>query len=354
MSERINPDGNRWRGLPGFNGVAKGRDNTNAESAPLRQSGSPHWDDLKKYGRPKLRSKDARGASAGDMNHARPDEASIAPRLAADAEAIAAGSATSEAPAVAAQPGVAADRRSIAEIRADLQKKQLALNLVIEGVDATLQETRSAFMKARTEADLADQELRAADDAHEKAGEQVVDWYTRAVIDEVRGSFPPEAGAIDDAFVGRVASWLRDPPVDDVAELAGYGVGAQKQADALDQLMESALERVTARNDPEAARLHDALDAAHFEKERAENVSTVMNAQLSRLYERVRTFEDASVAAHLAGSTVKAACDATAVVADDEVDTPATEQARSVAQVAERVWIGLNDMLGEINDRTRS
>ena len=107
-------------------------------------------------------------------------------------------------------------------------------------------------------------------------------------------------------------------------------------------------------NDPEAARLHDALDAAHFEKERAENVSTVMNGQLSRLYERVRTFEDASVAAHLTGSTVKAACDATAVVADDEVDTPAAEQARSLAQIAERVWIGLNDMLGEINDRTRS
>lgn len=354
MNEGIDPAGKGWRGFESFNIDPNGEQDAKVDSAPLRQSSATFWEGLRKYKREGVSRKSGPRVGNEDVNEARSDESRFALAPGADAEDVARRVTTNEPAAVRELPIPIAGPRSIADERRALQQSAQALPRVVESVDATLHETRSAYMRARSEARVAARDLAQAIDVSKKAEERAVNWYVEAVIDEVRGSFPGEVGPIDDGFATRVATWLREPSVAGVAELADYDVGAVGGRDPFDRLMQDALDRVTSREDPEASRLHEAENVAYSEQRRAETTFKVLDEQLSRLHKRVLAFQDASAAAHLTNEAVKAALEANSLVVDGEADSPAAEQARTLTRLAQDMLGDLNGMLGAINDEMRS
>ncbi|TAM48911.1 MAG: hypothetical protein EPN57_27260 [Paraburkholderia sp.] len=354
MTEGIDPAGKGWRALEPINGSPNGNEEADVDPSPLPQSGWAFLKGLKKYKRADLSVKSGSRAGKDDVNEARSDESSFALAPGADVERVARGVTTNEPAAVSELPTLISDPQSISDERRSLQQSAQALPRIVESVDATLRETRSAYMRGRSEARLAARDLAQAIDVSKKAKERLANWYTDAVIDEVRGSFPGEIGPIDDGFAIRVATWVREPTVVDVAELEDYDVGAVGAGDPFDRLMEGALERVTSRENPEAARLHEAENVAYLEQRRAETTFEVLDGQLSRLHKRVLALQDASAAAHLTHEAVKAAREANSLVAEGEADTPASEQARNRTRLAQDMLGHLNGMLGAINDEMRS
>lgn len=354
MTEGIDPAGKGWRGLEPFNVSPNGNEAADVHPAPLRQSSSAFWEGLKRYKRADLPLKSGPRAGDDDVNEARSDASSFALAPGADVERAARGVTVNESAFVSELPTLFTGPHSISDERRSLQQSAQALPRIVESVDATLRETRSAYMRGRSEARLAARDLAQAIDVSNRANERLVNWYAEAVIDEVRGSFPGEVNPIDDGFAIRVATWLREPSVAGVAELADYNVGAVGGGEPFDQLMEDALERVTSRENPEASRLHEAENAAYQEQRRAETTFEVLDGQLSRLHKRVLALQDASAAAHLTSEAVKAAREANSLVADGEADTPASEHARNLTRLAQDMLMDLNGMLGAINDEMRS
>lgn len=350
MNDGIDPAGKGWRGFEHFEIDPAGELNEDLDASPLRQSGSAFWDGLRRYKRSDISIK--RGQHTGN------DEPNAAPRgdsrfslaSGADIEQVAQGAATNESAGSTESP----IPHSMSDERRALQRSAQAVPRIVESVDATLHETRSAYMRVQSEARVAARDLARAIDAFKKAEERLVNWYAEAVIEEVRGSFPREIGPIDEDFAERVTTWLREPSVASVTELADYEVGAAGEGAPFDRLMEDALDRVTSRENPEVARLHEAEDAAYAEQRRAETTFKVLDGQMSRLHKRVLALQDASAAAHLTNEAMTAAREADAVVADGEADTPASERARDLRRLAQDMLGHLNGMLGDINDEMRS
>lgn len=354
MSEGINPAGKGGGGFEPFNIGPNGDEGADVDPSPLRQPSSELWEGLKRYKRTDLPSKTGPRAGDDEVNDARSEGARFALSPGADVEGDAQGVATNEPDAVSGRPNLIAGPRSISDEHRAWQQSAQALPRIVESVDATLHETRSAYMRARSEVRVAAQDLAQAIHVSGKAKERLMGWYEEAIVEEVRGSFPKEVDPIDDGFTMRVATWLREPSVAGVAELADYDVGAAGGGDPFDQLMEDALDRVTSRENPEASRLHEAEDVAYLEQRRAETTFKVLDEQLSRLHKRVLALQDVSAAAHLTNEAVKAAREADSLVADGEEDTPAAEHARSLTRLAQDMLTDLNGMLGAINDEMRS
>jgi hypothetical protein len=354
MNGRIRSDGHGRRGVDRVNIGGKEAEREGANSSPLGQRLSSIWNGLGKYKRTGNSLSAQHGTNPGEAREVPTGALNFAPESDGDAAPVVVqGDATNWQGAVLGLPDPDTVPRLTSNDRGLLQSVAQAVPRVVESVDATLHEARRALILARSDVCTAGQDRERATAIHKGASERIVEWYTRAVLDEMQGRFPAEIGPLDDVFAARVAEWLREPTLEGIGELADYGVGVVGADVPFERLMEQALEHAKPDKNPEVSRLHDAERVAFLKWTQSAKTSRALEAHATRLEERVLKLQDVSAMAHMTNQAVAAARDANALVAEGEVDTPAAEHARDLTQHADEMLAALSATFGAYNDALR-